>query len=110
MNNRNNNKRSSIQKVDPKDKVSEENSTTSKKDFSSKSFINIVFNKYKILAYFILNLYYHCDKRDCSLKILANSVNEDNKFIIPMIRDKGEFFYTTIYNILHHLFFKCNSF
>ena len=33
-----------------------------------------------------------------SLKILANSVNEDNKFIIPMIRDKGEFFYTTIYN------------
>ena len=56
MNNRNNNKRSSIQKVDPKDKVSEENSTTSKKDFSSKSFINIVFNKYKILAYFILIL------------------------------------------------------
>ena len=33
-----------------------------------------------------------------SLIILANSVIEDNKFIIPMIRDKGEFFYTTIYN------------
>ena len=54
MNNRNNNKRSSIQKVDPKAKVSDENSATSKKDFSSKSFINIVFNKYKILAYSIL--------------------------------------------------------
>ena len=50
MNNRNNNKRSSIQKVDPKAKVSDDNSTTSKKDFSSKSFINIVFNKYRILA------------------------------------------------------------
>ena len=54
MNNRNNNKRSSIQKVDPKAKVSDDNSTTSKKDFSSKSFINIVFNKYRILAYSIL--------------------------------------------------------
>ena len=54
MNNRNNNKRSSIQKVEPKAKVSDENSTTSKKDFSSKSFINIVFNKYRILAYSIL--------------------------------------------------------
>ena len=29
---------------------------------------------------------------------LEKAVNEDNKFIIPMIRDKGEFFYTTIYN------------
>ena len=54
MNNRNNNKRSSIQKVDPKAKVSDYNSTASKKDFSSKSFVNIVFNKYKILAYSIL--------------------------------------------------------
>ena len=54
MNNKNNNKRSSIQKVDPKAKVSDDNSTTSKKDFSSKSFVNIVFNKYKILAYSIL--------------------------------------------------------
>ena len=54
MNNRNNNKRSSIQKVDPKVKVSDDNSTTSKKGFSSKSFINIVFNEYKILAYSIL--------------------------------------------------------
>ena len=54
MNNRNNNKRSSIQKVDPKAKVSDDNSTTSKKDFSSKSFINIVFNEYKILAISIL--------------------------------------------------------
>ena len=54
MNNINNNKRSSVQKVDPKAKVSDDNSTTSKKDFSSKSFINIVFNKYKILAYSIL--------------------------------------------------------
>ena len=51
MNNRNNNKRRSIQKVDPKVKVSDDNSTTSKKGFSSKSFINIVFNEYKILAY-----------------------------------------------------------
>lgn len=33
-----------------------------------------------------------------SLKILANSVKEDNKFIIPMIRDKGEFFYITTFN------------
>ena len=54
MNNRNNNKKSSIQKVDPKVKVSDDNSTTSKKGFSSKSFINIVFNEYKILAYSIL--------------------------------------------------------
>ena len=54
MNNRNNNKRSSIQKVDPEDKVSDDNSTTSKKEYSSKSFINFVFNKYKILAYSIL--------------------------------------------------------
>ncbi len=54
MNNRNNNKKSSIQKVDPKAKVSDDNSTTSKKDFSSKSFINVVFNKYKILSYSIL--------------------------------------------------------
>ena len=55
MNNKNNNKRSSIQKVDPKAKVSDDNSTTSKKDFSSKSFINIVFNKYRILAYSIFH-------------------------------------------------------
>ena len=54
MNNKNNNKRSSIQEVDPKAKVSDDNSTTSKKDFSSKSFVNIIFNKYKILAYSIL--------------------------------------------------------
>ena len=27
-----------------------------------------------------------------SLKILANSLKEHNKFVIPMIRDKGEFF------------------
>ena len=54
MNNRNNNKKSSIQKVDLKDKVSDDNSTTSKKDFSSKALLNIVFNKYRILAYSIL--------------------------------------------------------
>ncbi len=51
MNNRNNNKKSSIQKVDPKAKVSDDNSTTSKKDFSSKSFINIVFNNQAIFRF-----------------------------------------------------------
>ena len=54
MSNRSNNKRGSIQKVDPKAKVSDDNSTISKKDFSSKSFINIALNKYKILALTIL--------------------------------------------------------
>ena len=54
MNNTNNNKKNSIQKEEPKTKVTDDNSKTSKKDFSSKSFINIVFNKYKILAYSIL--------------------------------------------------------
>ena len=53
MNNRDSNKRSNIQKTNPKIKSPDDSSFSTKKELVTDNFLNIIFNKYKILTFSI---------------------------------------------------------